>query len=133
MLAELVWNMKAIYEVIGVVPKVMRPPYGSTNADLLRVASALGLTVINWTETSMDFSFVGDTENTRKNVLEKFNIWAGKKEKGMISLQHDLFLDTTLYIDKVISIISNAGYNFMTVADCLNVIPITNIAFIIDW
>jgi peptidoglycan/xylan/chitin deacetylase (PgdA/CDA1 family) len=120
-IAELVWTMKIIYDVIGVVPRIMRPPYGAVNAKVLQAAAALGLSVVHWTETSADWSYVPDEANTKLQVLKAFQGWTVAKEKSVISLQHDLFRATTLYIDDVIALIRNAGYVFKMINNCVNV------------
>lgn len=43
--AELAWGIYAIHAAIGQTPKLFRPPYGSINDDVRRVAAQLGLKV----------------------------------------------------------------------------------------
>ena len=43
--AELSWGIYAIHAAIGQTPKLFRPPYGSINDNVRRVAAQLGLTV----------------------------------------------------------------------------------------
>ena len=43
--AELLWTIYVIHAAIGQTPKLFRPPYGSINDNVRKVAAQLGLTV----------------------------------------------------------------------------------------
>ncbi len=47
-IAEIVTTMRAIREVIGVTPTLLRPPYGDIDPRVRSIAKALGLHVVIW-------------------------------------------------------------------------------------
>ena len=46
--AELIWNMRIIKEIIGVTPTLFRPPFSDIDPRVRAIAKALGLQVIIW-------------------------------------------------------------------------------------
>ena len=47
-IAEIVWTMRAIRELIGVTPTLLRPPFGDIDPRVRSIAKALGLHIIIW-------------------------------------------------------------------------------------
>lgn len=47
-IAEIVWTMRAVRELIGVTPTLLRPPFGDIDPRVRSIAKALGLHVIIW-------------------------------------------------------------------------------------
>ena len=46
--AELIWNMRIVKEIIGVTPTMIRPPFGDIDPRVRAIAQALGLSVVVW-------------------------------------------------------------------------------------
>jgi peptidoglycan/xylan/chitin deacetylase (PgdA/CDA1 family) len=65
--AQLIWAARAIKDVIGVTPAIMRPPYGDTSARTRQILNALGLSIVQWV---LRFYLVGLLVETYKCVLE---------------------------------------------------------------
>lgn len=124
-IAELLWTMKIIKQVIGVVPRLMRPPFGAVNVNVQQAVAALGMSISFWSQDTLDYTFQSNATNTKLQVLMAFRNWTLSQEQGPISLEHDLADATTLYIDDVISIIQNAHYFIMPVSQCINVCSFT--------
>lgn len=110
----------AIYKYTGRKPAFMRPPYGSTNQNVLNTLGSLGYTAaINWNVDPMDYSNGGDI-NYAKNVLNQ------AKGQPVISLNHLNFGGATP--DKVIALakaeidlmLAN-GYTPVTMEECLGI------------
>lgn len=52
---ELSMTQHAVLKETGTCPTVFRPPYGEYNADVIRAASQLGLTVVTWDADANDW------------------------------------------------------------------------------
>lgn len=99
-IAELGWSKKVIFDVIGVTPNMMRPPYGDIDDRVRAICTAMGLTPILWTRISPlatfdtdDFDISGGLTNVG-NVLANWQQILGNVSKintGFIVLEHDLF------------------------------------------
>ncbi|KAI9001688.1 hypothetical protein BC832DRAFT_522053, partial [Gaertneriomyces semiglobifer] len=89
--AELKYTESIIYETIGVVVKVFRPPYGDIDDRVRAIASALGYTAVMWTtdpvRDSNDAS-VTPSDANKQEIVERVKTW-NAPGKGFISLEHD--------------------------------------------
>lgn len=65
---------KAFEEVLGVKPALIRPPFGSTNTDVINEISSNGCKMILWSIDTLDWS-QREKQNIVKNVLD--NVRAG--------------------------------------------------------
>ncbi len=104
--AELLWNMKAVQDAIGTTPKFFRPPFGDYNGRVRRIASGLGLTIIMWNTDSNDWRAVQNPAAKQWTIGNVTN-WANdtSRRTGYISVHHDLYSETTSFIEEVINII----------------------------
>jgi peptidoglycan/xylan/chitin deacetylase (PgdA/CDA1 family) len=94
----------AIYKATGVLPKVIRPPYGAITEKGARVA---GKAVIQWDIDSLDWK-----SNNAKAVLET----VGKElQDGGIILMHDIHKDTVQALPTLIPSLKAQGYQFVTI------------------
>ncbi|KAJ8474489.1 hypothetical protein ONZ45_g15932 [Pleurotus djamor] len=99
-IAELGWSKKAIKDVLGVTPNMMRPPYGDIDDRVRAISIAMGLTPILWTRISPtstfdtgDFNINGGTTSVQEVLHNWENIvnQAQTLKSGFIVLEHDLF------------------------------------------
>ncbi|KAI8607742.1 hypothetical protein BC830DRAFT_1049827, partial [Chytriomyces sp. MP71] len=115
--AELVYGAKAIKEVLGIVPKYYRPPYGDQDIRVRTLAAMMGLTTVVWSLDSQDWTWVG-TPNITKVPLE-FTSWAAQNVTYPISLEHDYWPDSTAMALKSMEILLAKGRQILPLSDCL--------------
>ncbi|KAF7370300.1 NodB-like proteiny domain-containing protein [Mycena sanguinolenta] len=98
--AELGWTRKAIQDVLGVTPTIMRPPYGDIDDRVRMISLAMGMVPVIWTHTDTGYSFdtfdwmvaggsvTGvDSFNQFENILGN----ASTLSTGFCVLEHDLY------------------------------------------
>ncbi|KAF8488745.1 carbohydrate esterase family 4 protein [Gautieria morchelliformis] len=107
----------ALQKILGVVPSVIRPPYGNYNDKVRQVASALGQSLVNWNLDSEDA--MGATPQASKQGYANA---ADKHQSTIISLEHET-VKTTVYdvLPFAIHTLKAQGYNFVTIAECLGI------------
>ncbi|KAG9223113.1 carbohydrate esterase family 4 protein [Pleurotus ostreatus PC15] len=99
-IAELGWSRKAIKDVLGVTPNMMRPPFGDIDDRVRAISVAMGLTPVLWTRISPlatfdtdDFNIAGGIASVQQ-VLHNWEDIVGNAttmNSGFIVLEHDLF------------------------------------------
>jgi len=109
--AELGWSKKAIYEITGVTPKYMRPPYGDIDDRVRWISMQMGLTPIIWTAyngrtfDTQDWEIAGGVVNV-STVISNFDsilAQAPNLGHGFIVLEHDLYQQSVdLAVDYVL-------------------------------
>lgn len=95
---------KAIYEATGVLPKLLRPPYGAITAAGAKVA---GKAIIQWDIDSLDWKLNNATaviQTVQKQI-----------QNGGIILMHDIHTDTVQALPTLIVQLKNQGYQFVTI------------------
>lgn len=100
----------AIYQASGVLPKYVRPPYGSFNYE---TAVAIGLPLVNWSVDSLDWK----TKNSKK-INDEIKTTIGADS---IILMHDIHQETAAALEKTITDLQKEGYQFVTISDLLQV------------
>ncbi|MDO5717453.1 MAG: cell wall-binding repeat-containing protein [Tissierellia bacterium] len=99
-------TQEQINAVAGVYPVLMRPPYGSVNQN---VKAAVSLPLINWSVDTVDWK--------SRNPESVAQIILSQAKDGDIVLMHDLY-DTSAYAsEKVIPILKQRGFQFVTVSE----------------
>lgn len=101
--------------VIGLKPKLFRPPYGVTNPNLAKAIIKGGYTPVGWSVRSMD-TVIKD-ENI---LLNKIN--AGIKP-GAVFLFHDTSKTTLNVLPKFIQEVKKRGYNIIPLDKLLALQP----------
>ncbi|KAJ3511529.1 hypothetical protein NMY22_g15619 [Coprinellus aureogranulatus] len=110
---------QAIQRITGATPAFVRPPFGNYNDLVLEAAGARGLTISNWDLDSED----GKSAPVSKQ--KGFYDAAVKAHPSTIlSLEHEVH-STSVYevLPYAIEKLKSAGYQFVTVAECLNMRP----------
>lgn len=100
---------KAIYLATGKLPHLVRPPYGSANAE---TAEAIGLPIINWNLDSTDWELQGNPSAIQQKVL-------GNAYNGAIILIHDIHESSVQAVPGIIESLKAEGYEFVTVSQLL--------------
>ncbi|KAK9763053.1 hypothetical protein K7432_010631 [Basidiobolus ranarum] len=113
---------EAIKKAAGVVPAMMRPPYGNCNAQCRGVMKEMGYTVVQWSVDSNDWKYMGQPENwdTLVTNVGKVVDASNPQSDSFVSLQHDIHQFSVERTPKVIALIKAKGYKFVTVSECLS-------------
>lgn len=126
--AEVKWTEKAVFDITGLRMKYIRPPYGDIDNRVRAVIAKLGYRVVDWTDDaadSKDFALnAGYTEaslNAGVNTMAThLTTWgANPANKGIITLEHDLYNVTVEFAKRLIAATKQAKLKPMTVAQCL--------------
>ena len=106
---QITMTQKAIYNVTGVYPQVMRPTYGSIDSNL---QDSLNLPVILWSIDPLDWK-TQDANKIAKNILDSTS-------SGDIVLMHDIFPSTAVAADIVIREFNKRGVQLVTINELLS-------------
>ncbi|MEG1775234.1 MAG: polysaccharide deacetylase family protein [Clostridia bacterium] len=105
-------NIDAVQAATGVVPKLLRPPYGTATHAVRGVCAELDLVIANWNV---------DTEDWRnQNTQMIANSILKNAADGSIVLMHDLYQQTTEALKMVVPTLIERGYQLVTVSEMLN-------------
>lgn len=105
----------SIMERTGQQVVLMRPPYGSHNANVRAVSRKLGLSVIFWSL---------DTEDWRtRSASATYDVIMKNVKSGSIILCHDLHEATGEAMELVIPALVEQGYQLVTVSELLFFLP----------
>ncbi|KAJ3015619.1 UNVERIFIED_CONTAM: chitin deacetylase [Siphonaria sp. JEL0065] len=116
--AELVYSAKAIHQVLGVVPKYFRPPFGGSDDRVRRVATTMGLTSVGYIDTE-DWKYWNDAAKIRPIVTGHFKDWISQSKTGYISLQHDVWKIEVDAAKESMNMLVKAGYTIKPIFECL--------------
>ena len=109
--AELEESIAAIEQVTGVRPGVLRPPYGSTSAEVQQVCRELGVVIANWNVDTEDWR-VRDADAILNHVLDN-------ARDGAIVLCHDLYPETAAAMERAVEALAERGYQLVSVSELL--------------
>lgn len=104
--SEINQTNEEIFDLVGVYPTVMRPPYGAVNDT---VKSTVGLPIILWNVDTLDWK-----TNDANDVVEHILTVAGD---GDIVLMHDTKEWSVEATIEVIPILLEQGYQLVTVSE----------------
>lgn len=129
----------AFKKILGIKPRLFRPPYGSYNDRALRVLQQRGYTVVNWNFDS------GDTAGkSASQIISAYNkvaypnpyIALNHEVRSSCSLARDIRADrlwpslsqtksvtVDQVIPKVVPMLKSKGYKLVTVDKCLGISP----------
>ena len=108
---ELSLSCDIIESVIGERPELFRPPYGSYSDVLIKTASGLGLTTIQWDVDTLDWKGLSAGQIAQR-VL-------GSVRCGSIVLMHNNGEHTAEALPLIFEGLKAMGYEFMTVGDMI--------------
>jgi len=104
-----------IEKIIGLRPRLVRPPYGATNEELNRILKEGGYEVVLWDVDSWDWKGLSGPQVAR-NIL-------GYVRPGSVVLQHcagsidDTLKGTVEALPYIIEVLSEKKYAFTTVSE----------------
>ena len=99
----------AVFELTGIYPKLMRPPYGAYNGTVL---SSSNMPAIMWSVDTLDWK----TRNTEKTFQSVKN----SAKDGSIILMHDIHAPTAPAAELIIPYLLKQGYQLVTVSELLD-------------
>ena len=107
-----------ILRSLGADPKVMRPPYGNSNANVEKAAEKLGLKVITWNMDSLDWKRLPEDYSKIHNEFGR--PWEPGHAHG-VYLFHDIHKRTVDDFPRMFAELKAAGcQRFVTVSDYLD-------------
>ncbi|TDX02277.1 polysaccharide deacetylase family protein [Dinghuibacter silviterrae] len=104
-----------VREILGVTPRLFRPPYGVTNPNLARAIRKEGVTPIGWNVRSLD-TVINDPKALDQRVSKKL-------KPGSILLFHDTSRSTLTMLPGLIDQIKSKGYTFTSLDKMCNLTP----------
>lgn len=111
--SELKKSEDAVYEVAGVRPNLMRPPYGAINTRIKDLMfSEFGYSTIMWSVDPQDWRRPGVSVVTSRLV--------NGAHPGAIMLAHDIHPPTIQAVPAMFDQLLAKGYQFVTVSQLLN-------------
>ena len=110
----------ALFKIIGVVPKYIRPPYGEVDQRVIdHLHDRWGLTIVNWSDDSEDAVGASDEQ-----IMDLYNGIAGDgSHTPRIVLNHAVKDAASHLPNQYVPQLKNAGYDLLTVAQCLDESP----------
>ena len=115
-LSQLAVPNKNAKNLLGVTPRVFRPPYGDYDRELMALCRAEGMEIIIWSVDSHDWDVKGgyskDPDKVFKRVTKKI-------EPGWIFLFHLDGKPTPDVLDRLIPYLQEQGYKCVTVSELL--------------
>ncbi|MDA1358365.1 polysaccharide deacetylase family protein [Glycomyces luteolus] len=100
MAQEISSTQQAIQQATGVTPKLFRPPYGETNANLKSVEAQYGLTEVLWTVDSQDWNGASTAQIAQA---------ARNLQNGGVILMHDAYQNTINAIPQIAADLRSRG------------------------
>ena len=101
--------------VIGMLPKLFRPPYGVTNPNLKKAIIKGDYTPVGWSVRSMDTVI-----KSEKKLLDKIN---RSLKPGAVFLFHDTSKTTVNVLPEFIREVKNKGYHIIPLDKLLHLNP----------
>lgn len=114
----------AIEQITGALPAFMRPPYGAFNDGVLQAAAARNQTVVVW-----DFDSGDSTGASPAQQMASYDALVARRPNTVLSLEHEVY-ETSAHevIPYAIQKLKGAGYNLVTVAECLGMQPYQSVS-----
>lgn len=100
-----------IADIIGVLPAVFRPPYGSMNPAVAAMVGSAGMPVIQWNVDTLDW------RDRYSNVVAQRAI--SEARPGSIILMHDIYASTVNAVPAIIKGLRQRGFTLVTVSQLL--------------
>ncbi len=111
MMREIVFTAETMQETLGVTPRLMRPPYGDTNSNVLSVSRSEGMEGIMWSMDTKDSLGKYTTEQ-----CIKYGTTLAKLEPGKILLTHLDSSHSWEIVDACLTYYEEQGYTVMPIS-----------------
>ncbi|WP_430614473.1 polysaccharide deacetylase family protein [Flavobacterium sp. JP2137] len=100
---------RVIHAIIGVKPRLFRPPFGVSNPHIARALQKTTHEVIGWNIRSLD-TVITDEQKILKKVISKI-------KPGSVLLFHDTSLRTVRIVEQLLLFLQENAYQSVSVAD----------------
>ncbi|KAG9019781.1 Carbohydrate esterase 4 protein [Tulasnella sp. 427] len=119
LLSQMTMTDDALIKILGVKPAFVRPPYGSYTAASLDVAGENGQSVVTWDFDSRDSD--GATADQSDALYQNL---VNSHPSSILTLNHETYASTVNEVlPFALQVLVQAGYRFVTVAECLGMDP----------
>ncbi|KIY65582.1 carbohydrate esterase family 4 protein [Cylindrobasidium torrendii FP15055 ss-10] len=114
------WRVEqALQRIAGVQPAFMRPPFGNFNDNVLAASAARGQRVVNWDFDSGDAAGASPEESKAR-----YDQFVANHPSTLIALNHETHWSSAFdVLPHALQVLSGAGYQLVTVAECLGQQP----------
>ncbi|MEU3710391.1 polysaccharide deacetylase family protein [Streptomyces catenulae] len=102
---------KAVHDLTGKTPTLMRPPQGRTDEKVAEVSKELGLAEVLWSVTAKDYQ-TNDSKLITERVLDQ-------TEQDGIILLHDIYPGTVPAVPGILKELKHRGFTLVTVSQLL--------------
>ena len=92
--------------------RMYRPTYGAFNDTIKQVTKELEMYMANWTVDSLDWK--------TRNADAVYNVITAEAKSGRIILCHDLYPTTLAAMERILPVLAEQGYQFVTVDELLS-------------
>ncbi|KAJ3416246.1 chitin deacetylase [Chytridiales sp. JEL 0842] len=130
--SEFVWNALAVKQVIGRIPRYVRPPYGDRDERTKAIMRAMGFKIMIWSFDSQDTAIpAGDVVSPGSwNVVNATGMFRRviangtlglnsiSDVRGYMSLQHDLTAEQLRVATEVVPLIKENRFRTVSSAYC---------------
>ena len=101
----------AIYELVGIRPVFVRPPYGAQNATTAAILGEIGKATLYWSVDPQDWSH-RCAQTTFERVMEAVH-------DGAIVLMHDMVESTAQAVEMLVPELISQGFQLLTASELL--------------
>lgn len=106
---QIMQAVEAVQKIVDVPVRFIRPPYGSVDDNVRRVAKRLGMPIVEWSIDTEDWRTLS-ARKTEKAILDNV-------KNGSIILMHDIHAPTAEAMKRVIPELSRRGYQLVTLSE----------------
>ena len=106
-------NLDLLQKIANYKPKIIRPPYGIVTKSFLKIAQQKKLTIISWSNDSLDWKKGHNANQIYEDALTKIH-------PGAIILMHDKssnYQESIKALPKIIKTLKEDGYSFKRISD----------------
>lgn len=110
---EIDMNLDLLQKIANYKPKIIRPPYGIVTKSFLKIAQQKKLTIISWSNDSLDWKKGHNANQIYEDALTKIH-------PGAIILMHDKssnYQESIKALPKIIKTLKEDGYSFKRISD----------------
>ncbi|MEI7833353.1 MAG: polysaccharide deacetylase family protein [bacterium] len=115
--SELTDTTELLKNITGKTPRFFRPPGGSNNPALVELVNKMGMKTIMWSVDPKDYEQPG-TDVVVERILGK-----GRVKNGAIILMHENKPQTLAAVPRIIKVLRERGFGFMTLDQMFNEKP----------
>lgn len=113
--SEIDRNIELLQSIINYTPKIIRPPYGIVTKSFLKIAKKRNLTIVSWSNDSLDWKKNHGAKQIYDDALAKIH-------PGAVILMHDKsanYRESVKSLPRIIERLQSDGYSFRTVSEFL--------------